>query len=622
MREIFAQEDCEAVLLVDAKNAFNSINRKTMLHNIKIKCPSLATYADNTYSEPSKLYVNRSGSNKARVLESREGTTQGDPVAMAMYALGMSVLQDVIAFEKTKVKQVAYADDLSGAGKLQDLSHWWGLIQANGPTIGYTPNAAKSFLIVKPEHYDGAVNIFSGSGVVVTKEGQRHLGAVIGTEEYKKEYVGEKVSEWVHEVDVLSAMAKTEPHAAYAAYTHGLQHRWNFAMRTIPDISPLLRPLEESIMNTFIPALLRSPVLRNDARALLELPPRLGGMGITSPEKMAEVENLNSINLTRSLTDMIIAQDAQGEIDQSVIAEQKKRFSRDRQQGQKTSLEHLSTILHPDTVRKIHIAQETGASNWLTSLPIRAKGFNLNKQEFVDDVALRYGWPVEGLPNTCVCGSPNSADHTMTCKKGGFVCIRHDEVRDLTASMLKEVCHDVSTEPTLLPLDGELLRYRTANTAPEARVDICARGFWTRGQRTFLDIRVFDPMAASHRELSLEAVHHRNELEKIRAYGDRILQVDHGTFTPLVFTTSGGMAPKARSFYSRLADLMSVKKHQPRSSVAAWMRCRLSFSLLRSALLCLRGTRYSTPSNTDIGDLDCEATLVESGIRVDRLGIE
>ncbi|KAG0723439.1 hypothetical protein GWK47_042743 [Chionoecetes opilio] len=463
---------------------------------------------------------------------------------MAMYALGMSVLQDVIAFEKTKVKQVAYADDLSGAGKLQDLSHWWGLIHANGPTIGYTPNAAKSFLIVKPEHYDGAVNIFSGSGIVVTKEGQRHLGAVIGTEEYKKEYVGEKVSEWVHEVDVLSAMAKTEPHAAYAAYTHGLQHRWNFVMRTIPDISPLLRPLEESIKNTFIPALLRSPVLRNDARALLELPPRLGGMGITSPEKVAEVENLNSINLTRSLTDMIITQDAQGEIDQSVIAEQKKRFPRDRQQGQKTSLEHLSTILPPDTVRKIHIAQETGASNWLTSLPIRAKGFNLNKQEFVDAVALRYGWPVEGLPNTCVCGSPNSADHTMTCKKGGFVCIRHDEVRDLTASMLREVCHDVSTEPTLLPLDGELLRYRTANTAPEARVDICARGFWTRGQRTFLDIRVFDPMAASHRELSLEAVHHRNELEKIRAYGDRILQVDHGTFTPLVFTTSGGMAPR------------------------------------------------------------------------------
>ena len=202
------------------------------------------------------------------------------------------------------------------------------------------------------------------------------------------------------------------------------------------------------------------------------------------------------------------------------------------------------------------------------------------------------------------------------------MCIRHDEVRDLTANMLREVCHDVATEPTLLPLEGEHLRYRTANTSNEARVDVSARGFWTRGQKAFCDIRIFDPMASCHRELSLEAAHRRNEQEKTRAYGERIQHVDHGTFTPLVFTTSGGMGSKAKCFYSRLADLMAEKKHQPRSHVVAWMRCRLSFSLLRSSLLCLRGTRRSTPTTTDISDLDCEATVVESGIRVDRLGIE
>ncbi|KAG0720642.1 hypothetical protein GWK47_048108 [Chionoecetes opilio] len=199
---------------------------------------------------------------------------------------------------------------------------------------------------------------------------------------------------------------------------------------------------------------------------------------------------------------MIIAQDAQGEIDQSVIAEQKKRFSRDRQQGQKTSLEHLSTILHPDTVRKIHIAQETGASNWLTSLPIRAKGFNLNKQEFVDAVCSEVRLASEGLPNTCGVDPP-TAQTTHDVQKGDSCVSRHDEVRDLTASMLKEVCHDVSTEPTLLPLDGELLRTGQPIPPLRLRVDICARGFWTRGQRTFLGHRVFDPMAASHRELSL-----------------------------------------------------------------------------------------------------------------------
>ena len=161
------------------------------------------------------------------------------------------------------------------------------------------------------------------------------------------------------------------------------------------------------------------------------------------------------------------------------------------------------------------------------------------------------------------------------------------------------------------------MHYRTANTTNEARVDISARGFWTRGQKAFMDIRIFDPMATCSRDNTLDAAHKRNEQEKIRAYGERIQHVDQGSFTPLVFTTSGGMGPKAKCFYSRLADIMAEKKHQPRNQIVAWMRCRLSFSLLRSALLCLRGTRYSSPATTDTTSLDYEATIVESGIRVD-----
>ncbi|KAG0729828.1 hypothetical protein GWK47_029540 [Chionoecetes opilio] len=141
---------------------------------------------------------------------------------MAMYALGLSVLQEEISYEKTQVKQVAYADDLTGAGKITELRKWWALLKENGPTIGYTPNTTKSILIVKPEHYENGVQLFSDSGVIVTKDGQRHLGAVIGTEECKAKYVEEKVSELVKEVGVLSGMAKTEPHAAYSAFTHGL----------------------------------------------------------------------------------------------------------------------------------------------------------------------------------------------------------------------------------------------------------------------------------------------------------------------------------------------------------------------------------------------------------------
>ena len=167
MRKIFGQDECEAMLLVDAKNAFNTINRKTMLHNIRLKCPSFATYVENTYSDPTDLYIsyNSNSSVKVKVLKSMEGTTQDDPVAMAMYALGLSALQDVIAYEKTCVKQVAYADDLSGAGKIADLKEWWNLVNNNGPSIGYTSNATKSVLIVKPKHYNTAMELFNSSGV-------------------------------------------------------------------------------------------------------------------------------------------------------------------------------------------------------------------------------------------------------------------------------------------------------------------------------------------------------------------------------------------------------------------------------------------------------------------------
>ena len=100
------------------------------------------------------------------------------------------------------------------------------------------------------------------------------------------------------------------------------------------------------------------------------------------------------------------------------------------------------------------MAQEVGASNWLTTLPIRARGFSLNGQEFTDALALRYGWLFDGLPQQCTCGSAFDSNHGMNCKTGGFVAIRHDEVRDLTAQLLREVSHDVRVEAELLPTNG------------------------------------------------------------------------------------------------------------------------------------------------------------------------
>jgi hypothetical protein len=84
---IFDEQSTDALLLVDAVNAFNCLNRKVLLHNIRYQCPPMAIYIRNCYSTPSRLFV----LGGVEILSS-EGTTQGDPLAMHVYAIGITPL--------------------------------------------------------------------------------------------------------------------------------------------------------------------------------------------------------------------------------------------------------------------------------------------------------------------------------------------------------------------------------------------------------------------------------------------------------------------------------------------------------------------------------------------------
>ena len=73
--------------------------------------------------------------------------------------------------------------------------------------------------------------------------------------------------------------------------------------------------------------------------------------------------------------------------------------------------------------------------------------------------------------------------------------LRHNDLRDIIYELLTEVCKGVENEPKLQPLSGETLRYKTAKTENNTRLDVSALDFWSRYQRSFFDIRVFDPAA-------------------------------------------------------------------------------------------------------------------------------
>jgi len=133
------------LLLVGAENAFNKLNRKVSLENIKRLCVPMYTCLYNSYNTPTMLYLE----NGNHILL-QEGVTQGDNAAMAMYGLSTRPLIQALSNEiANEVKQVWYADDSCAVGSLAGVKNWWEYLQANGTEFGYCPKPARTILLIK-----------------------------------------------------------------------------------------------------------------------------------------------------------------------------------------------------------------------------------------------------------------------------------------------------------------------------------------------------------------------------------------------------------------------------------------------------------------------------------------
>ncbi|KAL9984997.1 hypothetical protein ACROYT_G007348 [Oculina patagonica] len=596
IHSIFEADETDAVLLIDASNAFNALNRAAALHNIRVLCPPIATYAINTYREPARLFIIG-----GKEIKSAEGTTQGDPLAMGIYAISLQPLITRLGISND-LKQCWFADDASGAGSLEDIKRWWDVLTEAGPDLGYYPNAKKCWLITKPDKKDHAKAIFEGTAINISTQGQKHLGAALGSRAYLEEYVDGKVEEWVSQVVKLAEYDTSNPQACYAAFTFGLRHRWTYFLRTLPDIEDLLEPLERAIADVLIPSITDHHCTKEE-RDLVALPVRLGGLGLINPSQDAASQFKVSTKITAPLVEKIIAQDHETPADTAVKTLQQ-CVRRETNEALQTRLGNVRESLPQKTQRAIDLATEKGASNWLTVLPLKDMGYNLNKGEFRDAVKLRYDWEIDDKPTVCVCGDAFTIDHAMICRRGGFIIQRHNELRDLEADLLKMVCNDVEIEPVLQELTGERLP-SGANTTPDARLDIHARGFWEKQRSAFFDVRVCHPNADSYKDQTPKQIYRNHENEKKRAYADRVLQVEQGTFTPLVFTSTGGMGEECKRYHSRLAELIAAKKGEDYATTVSWIRSKVSFAILRSALICLRGSRtVKRNRNIDIYDMD------------------
>jgi len=232
------------------------------------------------------------------------------------------------------------------------------------------------------------------------------------------------------------------------------------------------------INTTFLPVLTEQPQCNELLRELLSLPIREGGLGIVEPSKATESQYANSVLITSPLVSILTGKSSATVLDARYQMLQAK--STVYHSNCEQTKEHFDKIYQQLSValkKCVDIACEKGASSWLSAIPIQRHGYALHKRAFYDAIAFCYGWRPPYLPTTCAYGKPFSIDHSLNCSFGGFPTIRHNELRDVTANLLSQVCSNVQITPHLQPLSGKILAHRTSNFDNQARLDISAKGF-------------------------------------------------------------------------------------------------------------------------------------------------
>ena len=191
----------------------------------------------------------------------------------------------------------------------------------------------------------------------------------------------------------------------------------------------MLQPIEEMIRHKVIPAIVGKSNLNDIERKLFALPAQLGGLGIEILPEIVDQLHATSRAISQPLKDAIRNS---GRNDGMVDPEQEeaRKFMKEKNRSQKARLAVEVCEQLPPTMKKAAgLAQEKGASAWLTVLPIEKHSFALHKGVFRDTMALRYGWRPHGMLTVCICGKQNDIGHALSCARGGYVIIRHNKFR-------------------------------------------------------------------------------------------------------------------------------------------------------------------------------------------------
>ena len=357
---------------------------------------------------------------------------------------------------------------------------------------------------------------------------------------------------------------KSQPHAAYIASAKGYRSKFIYFMRTIGSFENYVEPIQEVIEDVLLPTLFgQSEPIPNKVHRLAALATGQGGLGIPDLRSEAPQQFAASRLITTAHVESITSQSSIMVPGERFTEELKSHLQSLKRASAKEKIDSMDSSLSPGLLRLVNQSRDKGASSWLNAMP----------QEFRDSLRLRYDLPLVDLPSPCTFGDKFTGCHALSYEKRGFLAQRHDGERNLLTTFIDKICN-VEIKPRLQPLDNERFHLKSAVSSSVARLDIKAGGFWARRVTAFFDVRVTHVNSKCYQSKTTSEVFKEQEEERKRKYQQRVLHVEMGSFTPLLFGTNGGMGNECERFLKQLADKIAQKETEP-YIVIAWLRTQI-----------------------------------------------
>ena len=226
-------------------------------------------------------------------------------------------------------------------------------------------------------------------------------------------------------------------------------------------------------------------------------------------------------------------------------------ISKEKDEDIQRMFDNIITEIDLIQQRAVLRAKEEKISSWLNFIPVAKHNFDLTAQEFRDSLAIRYKKPLLEVPPYCDgCNAPFDLSHALSCKRGGLVTQRHNEVGDAFGDLASLAYSQVIKEPVVREAHNSF-------NSPALVADLSVRGVWMPQSEVLFDVRIINTDARSYCNRSPSEVLLTAEVEKKKynlACTERRAQ-----FTPLCVSVDGMMGKEASVFVKRLSGRLSTK---------------------------------------------------------------